>query len=162
MKKPVAPQDTVERITAALFEISQKLSAWVPLLRRLAEAEGQRNAARDGDFEISAAGIRSLLAARRLRDLHFWPGMSESAWDILLELFACRLEGHRLTVTALAEATALPLDSTLHWVDSIAAQGFLSRKYADGEHAMVDLTDHGAARMRAYLLTALTLSRWTP
>jgi len=162
MKKPAEPPDVVERIIAALLEISQKLNGWLPILRRLAEEEALRNAPGIQDFKVSAASIRSLIAARRLREQHFWPGMSEGAWDILLELFACRLEGRRISVAALGEATVLPLDSALHWVDTIAARGFLSRKYTDGEEALVDLTDHAADRMRAYLLTAMSLSRWTP
>ncbi|TMJ19668.1 MAG: hypothetical protein E6G92_07825 [Alphaproteobacteria bacterium] len=152
MKETAAAPDALDR-AATLSVLSRELAAWVPILRRMAETVA---------LEINPATVRALIAARRLRDEHFWPAMSEGAWDVLLELFACRLEGRRLTVAELSDTTALPLDSVLHWIDSIAARGLISRRIPEGEEALVDLTDDGADRMRAYLLAALNLSPWAP
>jgi hypothetical protein len=160
LDETAATPESLERVTATLVQVSGELAAWVPILRRLAQAEALRNAGRDHGFEISAGSVRSLIAARRLREQHFWPAMSEGAWDMLLELFACRLEGRRLDAAALGEAIGLPIDSTLHWIDAIAARGMISRRIADGEKALIDLTVDGADRMRAYLLAALSLSPW--
>jgi hypothetical protein len=152
LNETAAAPDALDR-AATLSVLSRELAAWVPILRRLAETVA---------LEITPANVRALIAARRLRNEHFWPAMSEGAWDVLLETYACRLEGRRLTVTALSKATALPPDSVLHWIDSIAARGLISRRIAEDEGALVELTDDGVDRMRAYLLAALGLSPWAP
>jgi hypothetical protein len=140
--------------------VSQELATFIPILRQLADAAAMRERAPGHSFEITSATVRSIIAARRLRDEYFWPAMSESAWALLLELFASRLEGERKGVAALSAAADLPIDTALHWIDWIAPRGLVSRKYIDGEDAMVDLTDAGADRMRAYLLASLSLSPW--
>jgi len=152
--------DPIGHATSTLAEVSRELAAWVPILRQLAEAEALRNLAHGHSFEITSACVRSMIATRRLREDYFWPAMSENAWNVLLELFASRLEGARLDLASLAAATDLPVDSALHWIDWIAARGLISRKYVDGDDAEVDLTDAGADRMRAYLLASLSLSPW--
>jgi hypothetical protein len=152
--------DPIGHATATLAEVSQELAAWVPMLRQLAEAEALRNLVQGHSFEITASTVRSVIAARRLRDEYFWPMMSENAWSVLLELFASRLDGRRLDVNALRDATRLTDEAALHWVDWMAARNLVTRKYAEGEQAPVDLTDTGADGMRAYLLAALSLSPW--
>jgi len=152
--------ETLVRSAGTLAEVSQEIAALVPLLRRLAEAEAVRDLALGHSFEITSATLRSIIASRRLRDEHFWPAMDDHAWSVLLELFANRLEGRRLDLPGLSAATELPIDSVLHWIDWIAARGLVSRKYAEAENALIDLTDEGADRMRSYLLKTLSLSPW--
>jgi hypothetical protein len=153
-------QEMLVRSATTLADASNELAALVPILRSLAEVEALREFANGHDFEITSASVRSIIAARRLRDEYFWPAMSENAWSVLLELFATRLEGGRLDLAGLAAATGVSIDSALHWVDWIAPRGLVSRKYADGDNARVDLTDAGADQMRAYLLASLSLSPW--
>jgi hypothetical protein len=148
------------RSATTLADASRELAALVPILRRLAESEALRNIAQGHSFEITSSSVRSVIAARRLRDEYFWPAMSENAWSVLLELFASRLDGRHADVAGLSAATELSTDSALHWIDWIAARGLVSRKYAEGDDAQVDLTDAGADRMRAYLLASLSLSPW--
>lgn len=152
--------EMLDRSATVLADASKELAAMVPVLRRLAETAALRDLAQGHSFEITAASVRSIIAARRLRDEYFWPAMSENAWSVLLELFASRLEGARLDLAGLSAATDLSTESALHWVDWIAPRGLISRKYADGDNAQVDLTDAGADRMRAYLLASLSLSPW--
>lgn len=147
-------------VSTTLAEVSQELAAWVPILKQLAETEVLRNLARGHSFEITPAAVQSIIRARRLRDEYFWPAMSESAWDVLLHLVASRLEGQRLDVTRLSDATNLTVDSALHWVDWMAGRGMVSRKYGDAEAAIIDLTEDSVDRMRAYLLASLSLSPW--
>lgn len=145
-----------------LGEVSRELASWVPILRQLAEAEALRNLALGHSFEISSATIRSIVAARRLREDFFWPAMAETAWGLMLELFAGRLAGERLTVEALATAADTAPDAALHWVDWLAGRGIVSRDTtaADAMDAIVGLTETGADQMRAYLIAALRLSPW--
>jgi hypothetical protein len=154
------PEDELMRSTETLGLVRRELTAWVPILRRIAEASALRNLAHGCSFEIDSTTLRTVIAARRLRDDYFWPGMEEGAWSLLLELMANRLDGRRPDAVALSDAIGLPVDSTLHWIDASAARGFVTRRYADAEWAPVELTDRGADRMRAYLLASLTLSPW--
>jgi len=153
-------QKMLARSAGTIAEVSQELASLLPMLRRLAEAEAVRDLALGHSFEITSGTLRSIIASRRLRDEHFWPAMDDNAWSVLLELFANRLEGRRPDLAGLSAATELPIDSVLHWIDWIAARGMVSRKYADAENALIDLTDEGADRMRSFLLKTLSLSPW--
>ncbi len=146
--------------TTTLAEVSRELAAWVPILRRLAEAEALRDLALGHCAEITAPAVRTIIAARRLRDQYFWPAMNETAWTLLLELFTSRLEGRRLDVAALSAATDIPFATSLHWIDWLSGRGVVRRNEKAEEGGAVDLTDAGADEMRAYLLASLRLSPW--
>jgi hypothetical protein len=145
-----------------LGDVSQELASWVPVLRRLAEAESLRNIALGHCSDMTSATIRSVITARRLRDEYFWPAMSEAAWSVLLELFANRLEGGRVDAQHLGAATELPLETVLHWVEWLAGRGMVFRLTDTDcpETAPLDLTETGTDQMRAYFFAALKLSPW--
>jgi len=155
-------EEVLARFAETIVQMSHDIAGWIPVLRRLAEVEALRTLALGQCSEITAAAVRSIIAARRLRDDHFWPAMSEAAWTLLLELFARRLEGERLDMRGLSVTTGIPLATCQHWVDWLAGRGMMFRNghAADEEAALIDLTDAGADRMRAYLLASLRLSPW--
>lgn len=159
---PPAERERLTDTAMTLAEVSREMAFWVPILRRLAEAEQLRDLALGHTSEINGAAIRSIINARRLRDQYFWPAMSEAAWALLLELFANRLEGERLDVAALSAATEIPLGSALHWIEWLSGRGLVVRNgpSENAETALVALTEAGADEMRAYLLAALRLSPW--
>jgi hypothetical protein len=159
---PSAERPRLADTARTLAEVSREMAHWVPILRRLAEAEQLRDLALGHTSEINGAAIRSIINARRLRDQYFWPAMSEAAWALLLELFANRLEGERLDVAHLSTVTDIPLASALHWIEWLSGRGMVVRNGAgeNPEHALVALTEAGADEMRAYLLAALRLSPW--
>jgi len=155
-------QETLARSAETLIEVSQELASWVPILRRLAEAEALRSLAFGHCFEISNGAVRSIITARRLRDQYFEASMTEAAWTVILELFANRLAGQPITVQRLSVATDIPLAATLHWIDWLAERGMASRDAASKDEAssLVELTDTATDQIRAYLLAALELSPW--
>lgn len=157
-----ARKDALLHSAQTLGDVSREIAGWVPILRRLAEAESLRDLALGERSEITGPMVRSVIAARRLRDEFFWPAVSEAAWAVLLELFANRLEGQCLDATGLAAATDLPSDTTLHWIEWLSGRGMVFRHTDTGgeETALLDLTDAGADQMRAYLFAALKLSPW--
>lgn len=159
---PPAERERLADTARTLAEVSREMAHWVPILRRLAEAEQLRDLALGHTSEINGAAIRSIINARRLRDQYFWPAMSEAAWALLLELFADRLEGERLDVAGLSAATEIPLGSALHWIEWLSGRGLVVRQGSaeNAENALVALTEAGADEMRAYLLAALRLSPW--
>jgi len=156
-------QEVVVRFAETIGQMSRDLANWIPILRRLAEVEALRTLALGKCSEIAGSDVRSIIAARRIRDKYFWPAMDETAWTLLLELFANRLEGERRGVAGLSTATAVPFDACLHWIDWLAGRGvvFCNVRDEDGEIELVDLTDTGGDRMHDYLLAALKLSPWT-
>ena len=160
--EPPVAREKLADTAKTLAEVTRELAYWAPVLARLAEAEVLRDLALGHYSEINGGAVRSIINARRLRDQYFWPMMSEAAWALLLELFANRLEGERLDVAGLGAATAIPLDSVLHWIESLSGRGMVARNGQEegGETALVALTEAGADEMRAYLLAALRLSPW--
>lgn len=155
-------EEALARFAETIGQMSRDLVNWIPVLRGLAEVEELRTLALGQCSEITGTTVRSIIAARRIRDDHFWPSMNEAAWSLLLELFANRLEGERRGVAGLSAATGLSLDACLHWIDWLAGRGvvFRNARVEAGEIELVDLTDTGADRMHDYLLTALKLSPW--
>lgn len=159
---PPRPRERLAGTTRTLAEVSREIAYWVPILRRLAEAEQLRDLALGHTSEINGAAIRSIINARRLREQYFWPVMDEAAWALLLELFANRLEGERLDVAALGAVTDVPLASALYWIEWLSGRGMVVRNGPgeNPENALVALTEAGADEMRAYVLAALRLSPW--
>jgi len=149
-------KDTIAKLVQAIRELSE----WVPVLRRLADAEAMSTPVPRQNFEVTAAAVHSIIAGRKLRDDYFWPSMDDDAWSALLELFASRLEGRRLNLQELCDATDLKPNIALHWADWLKGRGLVSSKQAEDETSSIDLTDAGADSMRSYLLAALSLSPW--
>jgi hypothetical protein len=159
---PGAEPEPLASSYRTIAQVSRELADWIPILRRLVEAETLRDLALGQCSELTAASVRSIITARRLRDGYFWPLMNDAAWSLMLELFAKGLEGERLDVNALSVATDIPIDTTLHWVDWLTGRGMVLRngQAQDPESALVSLTDAGSDEMRAYLLASLRLSPW--
>lgn len=155
-------EEALARFSESIIQMSRDVANWIPVLRRLAEVEELRTLARGHCSEITGTTVRSVIAARRIRDDHFWPSMNETAWTVLLELFANRLEGERQGVDGLSAATGLTSDACLHWIDWLEGRGIVFRngEAENRDREVVDLTDTGADRMHDYLLTALKLSPW--
>lgn len=162
MDETAVRQETLVRTAETLGNVSQEIAGWVPVLRRLAEAEVLRNLATGHSSEITGAAVRSIIAGRRLREEYFWPSMTEEAWTVMLELFANRLLGQPLRLAGLSSSAEIPLANTVHWVEWLAGRGIVScnLEAKDEKACHVDLTDAGADQMRAYLAAALKLSPW--
>jgi DNA-binding MarR family transcriptional regulator len=154
--------DRLLRSAEILDAASRALAGLVPTLQRLAEAERLRDLALGHRAEITDAAIRSILAARRLRDQFLAPPIGDPAWSILLEALAARLGGRRLSMTDLGAAARLPPAIARRWIARLIARGLLARSPARGNEriVLVDLTDETADRLRAYLAAALKISPW--
>lgn len=74
--------------------------------------------------DLGVERVRDSIQARRHRDALFSQGLfSDPAWDILLELFACRLEQRQISVSALCGAAAAPATTALRRIGSLESQG---------------------------------------
>lgn len=146
------------------IEWPEELSA--DRLRHLAdEVSRVRNAlsraARVGHEPITGSFVRSIIRARRTRS-HFLDGdlFADPAWDMLLDLFAARLEGCRVSVSSLCGAADVPPTTALRWISGLQARGYVRRvpDEQDARRIFVELTDATAEKMQDCLLTAQAAS----
>lgn len=82
------------------------------------------------DDEVRARLVRSIRKGRSRRG-KFFPRhlFSDPAWDILLELYSAELEQRRITVTALCDASSIPLTTGLRWLAALGEEGLVARYY---------------------------------
>jgi hypothetical protein len=149
------------RATVRLQQLSDEVARIATLLSALSEHEGTAAAlAAVGepvfcDSEALDSGVvRSMIRARRLRDHFFRSEMfADPAWDMLLDLMAARVEGHKVAVSSLCIAAAVPPTTALRWIRTLCDQGLFVRVAdpEDGRRVFIELSDETAARMEAYL-----------
>jgi DNA-binding MarR family transcriptional regulator len=102
-----------------------------------------------------------MIRARRLRDRFFHSEIfADPAWDMLLDLFAARLEKRRVAVSSLCIAAAVPPTTALRWIKSLSDQGLFVRiaDAEDGRRVFIELSDGAAAAMEAYLRAVQRIS----
>ncbi len=102
---------------------------------------------------VSVRDVRMVIRQRRLRDELFDPELfADPAWDMLLDLFAARLDRHRVSVSSLCIAAAVPATTALRWIKSLTDQGLFERQEDphDGRRIFVALSDRAALAMQAY------------
>jgi DNA-binding transcriptional ArsR family regulator len=111
----------------------------------------------DEQEESLAARTRSYLRARRLReDLFPEQIFADPAWDMLLELFACRLEGNRVHISDACAATLVPQTTALRWIDRLVECGLIERHRdtKDSRRIYVELSEIAAWRIELWLNAA--------
>lgn len=102
---------------------------------------------------LDATRVRSEIAARRLRNRFFDDQLfGEPCWDMLLDLFAARLEDNRVSVSSLCIAAAVPPTTALRWIKYMTEVGLIERiaDTADARRVFVRLSDDAATRMTGW------------
>jgi DNA-binding MarR family transcriptional regulator len=106
------------------------------------------------DDETALSTARALFRQRRTRERHLPVALfAEPAWDMLLELFICRLEGRAVQVSAVGLTAGIPPTTVLRWLDVLEREGMIARSAAptDLRVVHVTLTKEGLGRMSALL-----------
>lgn len=159
-----------------LHRISDELADFARTLARIAEQDGavapmvndkpvSFRAAPAGMFEpfapesgeVEAAKIRNLIKLRRLRDRHFDPSLfADPGWDILLDLYAAKLEGKSVSVSSLCIAAAVPPTTALRWITSMTEHGALVRRQDrnDARRVFIELSEDSTERLHRYFRDA--------
>ena len=102
---------------------------------------------------VSAREVRRIIRLRRVRDQFFEPELfADPAWDMLLDLYAARLEHNRVSVSSLCIAAAVPATTALRWIKALTTSGIFERRADphDGRRIFVALSDNATAAMHAY------------
>lgn len=78
---------------------------------------------------IDPVVVRNAIRARRMRAQFFDATLfADPAWDMLLDLFAARLEYVGVSVSSLCIASAVPSTTALRWIGTMTEAGLLERQ----------------------------------
>ncbi len=146
-----------EKPIASLLEISRILEQTAYILKRHASPEPLGEGGPGRADLVTAPLVRAVIVSRRMRRDYFPNISGDAAWSMMLELFAARLEGRRLsqtmlgTLAGIAETTALRLTRTMLRQGTFTSQD----DPEDRRVILLGLSDDAASRMRAYMTAAI-------
>jgi hypothetical protein len=104
--------------------------------------------------DVTAHRVRKLIRTRRLRERYISGDIfADPAWDMILDLYAARLEGRTVAVTSLCIASGVPLTTALRWIKSLTERRIFVRTPDphDGRRALVDLSEDTAAAVEKFM-----------
>lgn len=136
--------DDVSRIAATLARLSVGPTA--PGLERPEPATGDTPG-------VSLDTVRQVIRARRLRARFFDEELfADPAWDMLLDLLQAEIAQHRVPVSSLCIAAAVPATTALRWIKTMTDVGLFERRADphDGRRIFVELSAEASQAMRRY------------
>lgn len=136
--------EEVNRIAATLSRLSAGPSTSPKALRELPPGEIPR---------VSADTVANVIRARRLRSRYFSEELfADPAWDMLLDLLQAEIRQHRVPVSSLCIAAAVPATTALRWLKTLVSQGLFIRRADphDGRRVFVELAPDTSLAMRRY------------
>lgn len=139
-----------------LLKLSDEMSQIAGKLTRLASdpSGGEQSLRHPLDTsDLTAKRVRAVIEARRLRS-RFFPDdlFADPAWDMLLELLFAELVQHRVAVSSLCIAAAVPPTTALRWLNTLVEHGLVVRRSDphDGRRVFVELSNAASAALRGY------------
>ena len=91
-----------------------------------------------------AKQVRRMLRQRRMREQYFPADLfADQAWDMLLDLYAARLERQPVSVSSLCIAAAVPATTALRWIKTMTDAGLFLREQDphDGRRIFIALAE---------------------
>jgi DNA-binding MarR family transcriptional regulator len=153
--KGVAEDITQEPGAARLRQLSDEVSRIAATLARLsvgpdvpAEAPPQAHGAAPS---VSLDAVRQVIRARRVRARFFDEELfADPAWDMLLDLLQAEIAQHRVPVSSLCIAAAVPATTALRWIKTMTDSGLFRRRADphDGRRIFVELSPAASDAMR--------------
>jgi DNA-binding MarR family transcriptional regulator len=92
-----------------------------------------------------------------MRSRFFDEGLfADPAWDMLLDLLQAEIAQHRVPVSSLCIAAAVPATTALRWIRTMTDAGLFVRRADphDGRRIFVELSANASAAMRRYFAEA--------
>ncbi len=102
---------------------------------------------------VSLDTVRQVIRARRLRARFFDEELfADPAWDMLLDLLQAEIAQHRVPVSSLCIAAAVPATTALRWIKTMTDLGLFKRRADphDGRRIFVELSAGASQAMRRY------------
>ena len=100
-----------------------------------------------------AKQIRRMLRQRRMREQYFPADLfADPAWDMLLDLYAARLERQPVSVSSLCIAAAVPATTALRWIKTMTDAGLFLREADphDGRRIFIALAEAARDALSRY------------
>jgi DNA-binding MarR family transcriptional regulator len=151
---------THEPSTARLRQLSDEVGRIAATLARLSagpEASQQAVAKpveKGSDAPVvSIETVRQVIRARRLRTRYFDEELfADPAWDMLLDLLQAELAQHRVPVSSLCIAAAVPPTTALRWIKTMTDAGLFKRRADphDGRRVFIELSQAASSALRRY------------
>ena len=94
-----------------------------------------------------------MIRARRLRARYFDEELfADPAWDMLLDLLQAEIAQHRVPVSSLCIAAAVPATTALRWIKTMTDAGLFRRRADphDGRRVFIELSREASEGMRRY------------
>ena len=144
--------------TARLRQLSDEVGRIAATLARLSVGPGEvpleKPVPPKGDVPaVSLEAVRQVIRARRLRSRFFEEELfADPAWDMLLDLLQAEIAQHRVPVSSLCIAAAVPATTALRWIKSMTDAGLFMRRADphDGRRVFVELSPKASQAMRQY------------
>lgn len=144
--------------TARLRQLSDEVGRIAATLARLSVGPGEpqieKPVSSKGDVPaISLEAVRQVIRARRLRSRYFDEELfADPAWDMLLDLLQAEIAQHRVPVSSLCIAAAVPATTALRWIKTMTDAGLFLRRADphDGRRVFIELAPKASQAMRQY------------
>jgi DNA-binding MarR family transcriptional regulator len=153
----VAEDITQEPSAARLRQLSDEVSRIAATLARLSvgpDAPIEKPPPPTGEApNVSLDTIRQVIRARRLRARFFDEELfADPAWDMLLDLLQAEIAQHRVPVSSLCIAAAVPATTALRWIKTMTDVGLFKRRADphDGRRVFVELSPGASDSLRRY------------
>jgi DNA-binding MarR family transcriptional regulator len=149
---------TRDSSSARLRQLSDEVGRIAATLARLSVVPGAP-AAEMPDYQageapqVSLEQVRQVIRARRLRSRYFDEEMfADPAWDMLLDLLQAEIAQHRVPVSSLCIAAAVPATTALRWIKTMTDAGLFRRRADphDGRRIFVELAPQASDALRRY------------
>lgn len=155
-----ASEGSNEAGSARLRQLSEEVSRIASALARLSSTSSQPPLSpatmappRHDMPNVSAEGLRTMIRARRQR-ANFLPSdlFADPAWDMLLDLLQAEIVQHRVPVSSLCIAAAVPATTALRWIKAMTDRGLLVRRDDphDGRRVFIEMAPATSASLRHY------------
>ena len=102
---------------------------------------------------VSGELVRGLIRSRRVRARYFDEELfADPAWDMLLDLLQAEIAQHRVPVSSLCIAAAVPATTALRWIKTMTDNGLFQRRADphDGRRVFIELSPGASLAMRRY------------
>jgi DNA-binding MarR family transcriptional regulator len=155
-KNGVAEDITSEPSAARLRQLSDEVSRIAATLARLSTGPvaPEKPEPPTGDApSVPIETVQQVIRARRLRARFFDEEMfADPAWDMLLDLLQAEIAQHRVPVSSLCIAAAVPATTALRWIKTMTDAGLFKRRADphDGRRVFVELSPAASESMRSY------------
>jgi DNA-binding MarR family transcriptional regulator len=138
--------DEVGRIAATLARLSTGPETALKAVERPVVAS-------DEVPPVSGDTVRTVIRARRLRSRFFDEELfADPAWDMLLDLLQAEIAQHRVPVSSLCIAAAVPATTALRWIKTMTDNGLFTRRADphDGRRVFIELAPQASIALRRY------------